>query len=149
MSLPLSIFCHYSDKHCHCFGHSVRRPGQFVCPNSDSVCPNSDKKYLTVLTFRFLLLFFAHYEKRDSFLPSGSWIVLFWLPAETLSLKRLRGNPHHPAFFIPPLSFSSLPHGSTRLLPSGGGTCHSPGTADDQRISGGPSILTTCKAIEL
>jgi hypothetical protein len=24
-------------------------------------------------------------EKRDSFLPSGSWIVLFWLPAETLS----------------------------------------------------------------
>ena len=31
-------------------------------------------------------------EKRDSFLPSGSWIVLFWLPAETLSLKRLRGR---------------------------------------------------------
>jgi hypothetical protein len=28
-------------------------------------------------------------EKRDSFLPAGSWIVLFWLPAETLSLKRL------------------------------------------------------------
>jgi len=28
-------------------------------------------------------------EKRDSFLPSGSWIALFWLPAETLSLKRL------------------------------------------------------------
>jgi len=28
-------------------------------------------------------------EKRDSFLSSGSWIVLFWLPAETLSLKRL------------------------------------------------------------
>jgi hypothetical protein len=25
---------------------------------------------------------------RDSFLPSGLWIVLFWLPAETLSLKR-------------------------------------------------------------
>jgi len=23
-------------------------------------------------------------EKRDSFLPSGSWIALFWLPAETL-----------------------------------------------------------------
>ena len=41
--------------------------------------------------FRFLLLFFA-YEKRDSFLPSGSWIVLFWLPAETLSVKRLLGR---------------------------------------------------------
>ena len=26
------------------FGHSVRRPTQFVCPNSDNVCPNSDKK---------------------------------------------------------------------------------------------------------
>jgi len=74
------------------FGHNVRRPTQFVCPNSDSVCPNSDKIYLTVVTFRFLLLFFAFYEKRDSFLPSGSWIVLFWLPAETLSLKRLRGR---------------------------------------------------------
>jgi hypothetical protein len=24
-----------------------------------------------------------------SSLPSGSWIVLFWLPAETLSLRRL------------------------------------------------------------
>ena len=69
------------------FRHTVRRPGQIVCPNSDSVCPNSDKIYLTVVTFRFLLLFFAYYEKRDSFLPSGSWIVLFWLPAETLSLK--------------------------------------------------------------
>ena len=45
------------------FGHSVRRPGQFVCPNSDSVCPNSPnsyKKYLTVVMFRFLLLFFAY-----------------------------------------------------------------------------------------
>ena len=42
--------------------------------------------------FRFLLLFFAYDEKRDSFLPSGSWIALFWLPAETLSLKRLRGT---------------------------------------------------------
>ena len=42
------------------FGHSVRRPGQFVCPNSDSVCPNSDKIYLTVVMFRFLLLFFAY-----------------------------------------------------------------------------------------
>ena len=39
------------------------------------------------MTFRFLLLFFAYYEKRDSFLPSGSWIALFWLPAETLSLN--------------------------------------------------------------
>ena len=36
-----------------------------------------------VVTFRFLLLFLP------SFLPSGSWIALFWLPAETLSLKRL------------------------------------------------------------
>ena len=43
------------------------------------------------MTFRFLILFFAYYEKRDSFLLSGSWIVLFWLPAETLSLKRLLG----------------------------------------------------------
>jgi len=42
------------------FGHNVRRPTQFVCPNSDSVCPNSDKIYLTVVTFRFLLLFFAY-----------------------------------------------------------------------------------------
>ena len=42
------------------FGHSVRRPGQFVCPNSDTICPNSDKKYLTIVTFRFLLLFFAY-----------------------------------------------------------------------------------------
>ena len=38
------------------------RPTQFVfvCPNSDSVCQNSDKIYLTVVTFRFLLLFFAY-----------------------------------------------------------------------------------------
>ena len=35
------------------FGHSVRRPGQFVCPNSDKI-------YLTIVTFRFLLLFFAY-----------------------------------------------------------------------------------------
>ena len=84
------------------FGHSVRRPGQIVCPNSDSVCPNSDKIYLTVLTFRFLLLFLAYYEKRDSFLPSGSWIVHFWLPAETLSLKRLLGGvfPREHDFFM-------------------------------------------------
>jgi len=40
------------------------------------------------VTFLFLLLF---NEKRDSSFPSGLWIVLFWLPAETLSLKRLRG----------------------------------------------------------
>ena len=40
--------------------HTVRRPGQIVCPNSDSVCRNSDKIYLTVVTFRFLLLFFAY-----------------------------------------------------------------------------------------
>ena len=69
------------------FGHSVRRPGQFVCPVSDTICPNSDKIYLTIVTFIFLLLF---NEKRDSSLPSGLWIVLFWLPAETLSLNRLR-----------------------------------------------------------
>ena len=74
------------------FRHTVRRPGQIVCPNSDSVCPNSDKIYLMVVTFRFLLLFFAYYDKRDSFLPSGSCIALFWLPAETLSLKRLLGE---------------------------------------------------------
>ena len=42
------------------FGHNVRRPTQFVCPNSDSVCPNSDKIYLTVVTSKFLLLFFAY-----------------------------------------------------------------------------------------
>ena len=42
------------------FGHNVRRPTQFVCPNSDSVCPNSDKIYLTTVTIRFLLLFFAY-----------------------------------------------------------------------------------------
>ena len=40
--------------------HNVRRPGQIVCPNSDSVCPNSEKIYLTIVTFRFLLLFFAY-----------------------------------------------------------------------------------------
>ena len=34
------------------FTHNVRRPG--------SVCPNSDKIYLSVVTFRFLLLFFAY-----------------------------------------------------------------------------------------
>jgi hypothetical protein len=43
------------------FRHTVRRPGQFVCPNSDSVCPNNDKKYLMLVTFRFLLLFFAYW----------------------------------------------------------------------------------------
>jgi hypothetical protein len=42
------------------FRHNVRRPGQFVCPNSDSVRPNSDKIYLTMMTFKFLLLFFAY-----------------------------------------------------------------------------------------
>ena len=71
------------------FGHNVRRPTQFVCPNSDTICPNSDKIYLTIVTFIFLLLF---NEKRDSSFPSGLWIVLFWLPAETLSLKRLHGG---------------------------------------------------------
>ena len=34
------------------FGHT-RRPGQIVCPNSDKI-------YLTIVTFRFLLLFFAY-----------------------------------------------------------------------------------------
>ena len=43
------------------FGHSVRRPTQFVCPNRDSVCPNRDKIYLTIVTFLFLLLFFAYW----------------------------------------------------------------------------------------
>ena len=33
----------------------------------------------------FFYYFLLIDEKRDSFLPSGSWIVLFWLPAETLS----------------------------------------------------------------
>ena len=42
------------------FGHTVRRPGQFVCPNSDTIRPNSDKIYLTVVMLRFLLLFFAY-----------------------------------------------------------------------------------------
>ena len=51
------------------FRHTVQRPGQIVCPNRDSVCPNSDKIYLTVVTFRFLLLFFAYYEKRDLISP--------------------------------------------------------------------------------
>jgi len=58
-------------------------------PNSDTIFPNSDKIYLTIVTFIFLLLF---NEKRDSSFPSGLWIVLFWLPAETLSLKRLHGG---------------------------------------------------------
>ena len=40
-----------------------RPKARTVClSNSDSVCPNSDKMYLTVVTFRFLLLFFAYYE---------------------------------------------------------------------------------------
>jgi hypothetical protein len=47
------------------------RPTQIVCPNSDSVCPNSDKIYLTRVTFKFLFRFHA---RRDSSLPSGSWI---------------------------------------------------------------------------
>ena len=68
------------------FGHNVRRPEQFVCPNSDKICPNSDKIYLSIVTSKFLFSF------RDSSLPSGSWIVLFWLPAKTLSLKRLHGE---------------------------------------------------------
>ena len=50
------------------FRHTVRRPGQIVCPNNDSVCPNSDKIYLMVVTFRFLLLF-LHNEKRDLISP--------------------------------------------------------------------------------
>ena len=66
-----------------CFGHNVRRPTQFVCRNSDSVCPNSDKIYLMVVTFRFLLLFFAYQREARLISP---WIALFWLPAETLSL---------------------------------------------------------------
>ena len=41
-------------------------------------------------------------EKRDSFLPSGSWIVLFWLPAETLSLKRLHGKMGKGGCKVPP-----------------------------------------------
>jgi len=82
-----------------CFGHNVRRPTQFVCPNSDSVCPNSDKIYLTVVTFDFFYYFLLFDEKRDSFLPSGSWIVLYWLPAETLSLKRLT-TPGSPIIII-------------------------------------------------
>jgi len=48
----------------------------------------SDQIYLTIVTFYIFLLLLN--EKRDLFLPSGLWIVLFWLPAETLSLKRLR-----------------------------------------------------------
>ena len=38
--------------------------------------------------------------KRDSFLPSGLWIVLFWLPAETLSLKRLPVTAHAPPAYF-------------------------------------------------
>ena len=68
---------------------TVRRPEQIVCPNKDSVCPNSDKIYLTEVTFRFLLLFLLITRSATSFLFSGSWIALFWLPAEMLSLKRL------------------------------------------------------------
>jgi len=70
------------------FGHNVRRPEQFVCPNSDTICPNSDKICLMIVMSKFL---FTFNTKRDSSLPSGSWIVLFWLPAKTLSLKRLQG----------------------------------------------------------
>jgi hypothetical protein len=50
------------------FGHNVR-PGQIVCPNSDSVCPDSDKIYLTIVSFKFL---FSFHGRRDSSLPSGS-----------------------------------------------------------------------------
>jgi len=46
--------------------HNVRRPGQIVFPDSDSVCPNGDKIYLTIVTFRFLLLI---NEKRDLISP--------------------------------------------------------------------------------
>ena len=42
------------------FGHNVRRPTQFVCTNKDTTCPNSDKIYLTIVTSKFLLLFFAY-----------------------------------------------------------------------------------------
>jgi hypothetical protein len=52
------------------FQHNVR-PGQIVCPNSDSVCPNSEKIYLMRVTFKFL---FSFHARRDSSLPSGSWI---------------------------------------------------------------------------
>ena len=37
-----------------------RRPTEFVCPNSDTICPNNDKIYLTIVTSKFLLLFFAY-----------------------------------------------------------------------------------------
>jgi len=47
--------------------HNVQRPRQIVCPNRDSVCQNNDKIYLTIVTFRFLLLFFAFDENRDHF----------------------------------------------------------------------------------
>ena len=43
-----------------CFGHNVRRPTQFVCPNRNTIGPNSDKIYLMIVKFRFLLLFFAY-----------------------------------------------------------------------------------------
>jgi len=74
------------------FGHSVRRPGQFVCPtNRNTIRPNNDKKYLKVVMFRFLLLFFAYWWEARLISPFRFVDCLFWLPAETLSLKRLRG----------------------------------------------------------
>ena len=45
------------------------------------------------MTLDFFYYFLLITRSATSFLPSGSWIVLFWLPAETLSLKRLLGSP--------------------------------------------------------
>ena len=42
------------------FWNTVRRPTQFFCPNRNTIGPKSDKIYLTIVTFRFLLLFFAY-----------------------------------------------------------------------------------------
>ena len=48
------------------FGHNVRRPTQFVCPNNDTICPSNDKIYLTIVTSKFLLLFFAYILMRSA-----------------------------------------------------------------------------------
>jgi hypothetical protein len=55
---------------CSRFQHN-ERPKKIVCPNSDSVCPSSEKIYLTRVTSKFL---FSFHARRDSSLPSGSWI---------------------------------------------------------------------------
>jgi len=69
------------------FGHTIQRPRQIVCPNSDSVCPNSDKIYLTVVTSKFLLLFFAYWWEARLISPFRFVDCPLLASPETLSLK--------------------------------------------------------------